>query len=327
MWLRLVTEKKFMTETTTNKILDLFSQNLPKKPYCSDDLNFGLKIYDADIAIKKRYIQHNKPTDLRWLVYDIDRPTGHFDWQDLAIATPNFSVMNRANGHAHLFYGLEIPVFLQTEAKRNPIRYVSSIDVAMTEKLDADANYSKLICKNPFNEFWQTYFWRDESYGLSEIADWLDLSYWADKRRKLPEIGLGRNCNLFDLTRFWAYREIRKPPENYLFREMYSQRDFVNRCISFAVNHNSFEVKLPVKECETIGTSVGKWVYRNMSPKGFQEWGDKRRQRSIDVRHGRSMERAAEAQELASRGYNQSEIAKELGLSQSQVSRLLKLEI
>ncbi len=231
-------------------ILETFKSNLPPKPYCTDDLTFGLKIQSAEIAIKRRYLQYNKPTDLRWFVYDVDRSTAHFDWQDIVkVPSPNITVMNKQNGHAHLFYGLEVPVHTQTTAKKNPIRFASAIDVALIRTLGADENYAELICKNPFSDFWDTRVWRTTSYDLSELADNLDLSFYKDARKKLPEIGLGRNCNLFDLTRFFAYREIRKPVENLLFDEMYQMPDFVERCIWYARNHNSFSKPLPDREC------------------------------------------------------------------------------
>lgn len=64
---------------TNSLLLETFKNSLPQKPYCTDDLSFGLKIRPAETAIKKRYLQYNKPTDLRWFVYDVDRPTAHFD--------------------------------------------------------------------------------------------------------------------------------------------------------------------------------------------------------------------------------------------------------
>lgn len=96
------------------------------------------------------------------------------------------------------------------------------------------------------------------------------------------------------------------------------------RCITFAKINNLFDSPLPLRECETIGKSVGKWVYRNMSSQGFLEWAEKRRQKSIEVRSQRSQDRRSEALLLRSQGLKQSEIAERLNLNQSQVSRLLK---
>lgn len=304
----------------TSSILNTFKNNLPQKPYCTDDLNFGLKIRPAETAITKRYLQYNKPTDLRWFVYDIDRPTGHFDWYDIPhCPAPNISVMNRENGHAHLFYGLEVPVHLQTTAKKNPIRFASSIDVALIKTLNADEAYSELISKNPLNDFWDTKVWRNSSYDLSELADNLDLDKYKDARKRLPEIGLGRNCNLFDLTRFFAYREIRKPVENYLFDECYSEEDFIQRCIWYSHNHNDFKTPLPQREILSIGKSVGKWVYRNMSPAGFLEWAENRRKKSVEVRQELSEEKQRTARALLELGYKKKEIASMLKITDRQL--------
>lgn len=306
---------------TSSPLLETFKNNLPQKPYCTDELTFGLKIRSAETAIKKRYLQYNKPTDLRWFVYDVDRPTAHFDWYDCKVPSPNITVMNRQNGHAHLFYGLEVPVHTQTTAKKNPIRFASSIDVALIKSLEADEHFAELICKNPFNEFWDTKIWREASYDLAELADSLDLSVFKDQRKMLPEIGLGRNCNLFDSTRFYAYREIRKPVQNYLFDELYSESDFIDRCISYARHHNLFKTPLPEKEILSIGKSVGKWVYRNMSPEGFFEWAESRRKKSIEVRQEKSDEKKKEVLKLYERGLSKQAIAIYLDISRMQVNR------
>lgn len=304
---------------TSSLLLETFKNNLPQKPYCTDDLSFGLKIRPAELAIKKRYLQYNKPTDLRWFVYDIDRPTAHFDWYDCKVPSPNITVMNRQNGHAHLFYGLEVPVHMHTTAKKNPIRFASSIDVSLIKSLEADEHFAELICKNPFNDFWDTKVWREASYDLAELADSLDLSAYKDERIRLPEIGLGRNCNLFDSTRFYAYREIRKPAQNYLFDELYSEVDFIDRCICYARHHNIFETPLPEKEILSIGKSVGKWVYRNMSLEGFFEWAENRRKKSIEVRREKSDERKNEVLKLYERGLSKQAIAIYLDISLRQV--------
>lgn len=275
-----------MIEDYERKLLnDMFIKNLPKYPYCTDNLEYGLLIRTATEAIKKRYIQPNKPTDIGMLVYDVDRSTSHFDWDDRHCPAPNFAVMNKENGHSHLCYYLAWPVYNQPTAKKNPIRYVAAIDVALTHKLGADINYTKLIIKNPLNEHWVLYTFCEYPYELGELAEYLDLTKLKDGRRKLEGIGLGRNCNLFECTRRWAYKEIRKLAENYyLFNTMYREIDFIERCITYACHHNIFKIPLSTRECETIGKSVGRWVYRNMSPEGFKDWCARRGKKSGVVR-------------------------------------------
>lgn len=306
---------------TSENLFEVFKNNIPQKPYCTDDLALGLKIRPAEVAITRKYLQYNKPTDLRWFVYDVDRSTAHFDWQDLHVPSPNITVMNKKNGHAHLFYGLEIPVHMQMGSKKNPIRFASVIDVSLMKSLSADECFAELICKNPFNDFWDTKLWRSFSYDLNELADNLDLEKYKDQRKRLPEIGLGRNCNLFDMTRFYAYKEIRKPVENYLFDEMYFEKDFVERCIFYSRQHNIFKTPLPTREVVSIGKSVGKWVYRNMSSAGFLEWAEQRRKKSISVRKSNSDEQKRTVLFLYELGHSKKDIAVMLNISFSQVKR------
>ncbi|MFK7640882.1 replication initiation protein, partial [Pseudomonas sp. 2024-245] len=68
--------------------LQLFSSTLPKKPYYTDDLTNGLNIAKAEIARKAKYIQHNGPTHMLWLAFDIDRQGASIDWSDRGAPAP-----------------------------------------------------------------------------------------------------------------------------------------------------------------------------------------------------------------------------------------------
>lgn len=269
-------------------VLDHFLETLPQRPYCTDELG-SLFVRVKDQAIKRRYIQPNDPKDLYWLVYDVDRSTAHFDWYDRSAPAPNITAMNPKNGHAHLFYGLEVPVYKVPNAHTKPIRYAASIDVALTKKLEADPGYAGLICKNPLHKNWNVQIWEPIPYDLHWIADYLDLEPYEDRRRHLPPIGLGRNCTLFDVTRHWAYRQIRKPG-NFLNDEF-----FIYEVTQYAEARNAeFPIPLPYSEVKATGKSIGRWTWKNMSPQGFREWADNRRKKSITVRQTKKEKRADE---------------------------------
>lgn len=273
------------------RVLDLFRNSLPKKPYTTDQLGL-LVIRPLETALKNRYIQPNNPCDLRWMVYDVDRETAAIDWYDRQVPPPNIVAMNRENGHAHLFYGLEVPVWRQYGAKDAAYRYAASIDVALTRALDADPGYSKLIAKNPIrSDSWYIQVYQDYSYDLPLLADYLDLSPYADHRRNLPGIGLGRNCTLFDRTRMWAYRNIRR---EWLNEEFWGYAVQV-----VAQGYNDFQHPLPFPEIRATAKSVAKWVWRNMSREGFEAWGAARRERSMAVRRANSLELFKRIQTLA----------------------------
>ena len=53
--------------------LQYFDENLPHRPYHTDDLAFGLRISGKGRALLARYIQQNQPHAQFWLVFDVDR--------------------------------------------------------------------------------------------------------------------------------------------------------------------------------------------------------------------------------------------------------------
>lgn len=303
--------------------LDLFRNTLPRKPYCTDDLGFGLSIRPANEAVKHLYIEPNDSANKVWLIYDIDRETASWDWQDRHVAAPNWVAMNRENGHAHLGYGLEKGVWAQYGVKDKAFRYMASVDVAMTKVLEADPGYSKLICKNPLRgDYWDVGLYQTALYDLPWLADYLDLEPYSDARKRLPPIGLGRNCTLFDLTRQWAYKAIR---QSWLSREM-----FEDGVIQHALAYNEANFTQPLARNDVINTSrsIAKWTWTHMSPAGFNAWGDNRRAKSIAVRGASSQTKAQEVRDLRfnSPKLTQDEIAQLLGISRRSVIRILQAE-
>ena len=182
-----------------NVALQYFEENLPHRPYHTDDLAFGLRISGKGRALLARYIQQNQPHAQFWLVFDVDREGAAIDWSDRNAPAPNITVKNPVNGHAHLLYALNIAVRTAPDSSVKALKYAAAIERSLCEKLCADVNYSGLICKNPFHLEWQVMEWREEAYTLDELADYLDLS--ASARRSIDKhYGMGRNCHLFEMT-------------------------------------------------------------------------------------------------------------------------------
>lgn len=300
--------------------LELFDERLPKKPYCSEALGNTL-IRPATIARTMAYVQANHPNSRNCLIFDIDRPTAQFDWDDRGCPPPNLIALNPENGHGHLFYQLENPVHLNHESRKNPIRYCASVEAALRKKLDSDPAYVGPLSKNPLRQDrWMVTQFQPWSYSLDWLADWLDLEPFQDRRRRLPAEGLGRNCTLFDVTRFWAYKERRKPQSwfGYEFWEA--------AVLSYAMAHNDFPVPLTSNEVCGIGRSISKWVWANLSPEGFQKWGDARRAKSLEVRQEKAAETRAAilAVKEAYPSATQREIAAMVGCDQKTVSNTLR---
>lgn len=269
-------------------ITESFVETLPQKPYCTDDYRFGTTIRPKEQAIKKKFIQPNSPWNWNYLVFDVDRPGASWDWFDRACPAPNLIAENPANGHAHLFYGLDAPVHAHDGARNKPLRYAGAVSVALSRMLDADPAYQGLLSKNPLHPFWNVDIVDPALYSLGGLAGFLDLEGLTDSRRHLPETALGRNCTLFDETRFWSYRQIRQPGQ-WLGEDF-----FIMAVTEYAGTYNqqTFEKPLPWAEVKAIGKSVGRWTFRNMSPEGFKLWGDNRRAKSARVRKAGAFEKA-----------------------------------
>jgi len=242
--------------------LDLFHQHLPSRPYCTDSLQAGLIIRSKQDAISKLYIQPNGPTHLYWLVYDVDRETSAYDWDDLHCPAPNIIATNHSNGHSHLFYGLEVPVRKDTpDAHLKPLKYAAAVEYALLKKIGGDYGYAGLIAKNPLrNDHWFVQVLQESPYTLSWLADYVDLEK-IDYRKKPEDYGLGRNVTLFNRLRFWAYKAIRQHWDNY--------EVWFDTCLSQAQSFNVFYEPLPHTEIKATAKSVAKWTWQYFSPSQF----------------------------------------------------------
>lgn len=297
---------------------DLFRERLPRAPYHTDELSEGLRIAYRHQAEASRYIQPNGPTHRYWLVYDVDRSGAALDWSDRNAPPPSIVATNPANGHAHLLYGLQVAVRTAPDAKSGPLRYLAAVDCALRDVLEADPGYSGLICKNPLrSDAWRVASWEPRLYELGDLDSWLDLSAYSDRRRRLPDYGLGRNCNLFESLRRWAYRAIRQGwPDYRRWLEAVHQR---------ARAYNAqFPEPLPANEVRHTSVSVAKWTHQHMSPAGFSaaqsargaRKGAKRREALLPL-----------ALELAAQGLSMREVGRRLGVDHRTVSNWLSREV
>jgi DNA-directed RNA polymerase specialized sigma24 family protein len=316
-------------EQETPTQLDLFQARLPARPYCSDDLAYGLQIRQAQSAIKRKHIQHNKPTSVHWLVFDCDYAGAIEEADSNLLPAPNLAIVNPHNGHSHLLYGLEVSVHRTQVARAKPLRFLAKVEYSLKTALKADIGYTSFICKNPLSPAWRTYELRSKSYDLVELADYLDLPTRLPKRANLD--GLGRNCSLFELLRQWAYANVL----NYRLKGSYDY--FKEAVLKQAQAYNVFPVPLPQSEVGSTARSVAKWTWNNYTSRWpDDEWEEyvrathlpeaQRHRQTLQVasRHRATEEKRATARLMASRGYTQQQIADELDVSQPTVYRWVK---
>lgn len=244
--------------------LQLFNERLPHKPYFSDDLHFGVRIAGKERAILAKYIQFNQPHAMFWLGFDVDRAGAAIDWSDRNAPAPTLTITNPDNGHAHLLYALKTSIRTAPDGKMKPLRYAAAVENALRKKLEADAGYSGLICKNPNHGHWKIAVWQPELYTLDWLADFLDLNAANDKEI-VADYGLGRNCTLFDKTRKWAYRAIRQGWPEY--------EPWLQACYERASAYNlQFAAPLDENEVTGIAKSIAKWTIKNFSLDTFESY-------------------------------------------------------
>ena len=237
-----------------------FRASLPRRPYCTDDFATGLRIRARDHAAGRRFVQPNGPTDKLWLVFDLDYNGAAVAWQDANLPAPTWTAQNPANGHAHVAWGLDVPVHINGRVE--PIRYAAAVEAAYSHALRADAGYSGLMAKNPLHSAWRVTWGPAQLYGLEDLAEWVDLK--APPKREQPS-GLGRNVELFDHLRTWAYKAVRgywRPGGFNAWAEAVLDR---------AERLNTFVQPLPHAEVRATARSVARWTWRKLTPGGFRD--------------------------------------------------------
>lgn len=301
---------------------DRFRNSLPRVCACTNEL--GVTLYRMKSSAElMRYIGPNHLNSINYVPLDLDMSEAVLAWEDANVPPPNIATINPDNGHAHYLYGLASPVQFNPDSNRRPQRYLAAVEYALGRKLGADLGYSGNLTKNPLNPHWPTFCFSDVAYDLDNLASHLELEpRHLDLRRKMPSLGLGRNCTLFDDLRRIAYKERQKPDQGWFSLDMFI---FYLEGIAQGMNYG-FQIPLTEREVHHIAKSVGTWTWENMSPEGFKLWGDNRRAKSIRTRHARKEDRAERIRDLARAfpGATAQAIADMVGLSRRTVFYALK---
>lgn len=311
--------------------LELFADNLPHKPYCTDEKGW-LQVRKKATAISKRYIQHNQPCMVHWLVYDYDRAGAldHIGQNQLPV--PNIVATNPANGNSHLFYRLADPVCTSDHARLKPMQLLAKIDFVMTEQLEADAGYQGFISKNVLHKHWKVQEVNQHPWNLADFLEWIDLPKRLPKRAKTQ--GLGRNCTMFEEARWWAYSQVLS------YRLAGDSGGFHEAVLRYCETINEgFPSPLNFSEVKATAKSIARWTLKHYrgSAMSDEAWAKhvadthtpelqrKRQTLQVASRQEATQKARQQAQEMKAGGSTQAEIAKALEVSQQTISRWLKV--
>ena len=300
-----------------------FFNNLAYKPYCADDLLYGLQIRPKKTAINMQYIQGNQPCMIHYFFFDIDRAEAVMAWHDANLPMPYWTAQTLKNGHAHICYKLEIPLCTSELASQKAISYAAKIQAGLANKLGADVGYSHLITKNPFHPDWRTTFWTERAYTLDYLADFVELPKKLSKKQEVS--GLGRNCTLFDTVRKWAYTAVR----DYLHH--HSSLTWEKAVLTHLEALNGeFQEPLPYSEIKATAKSIANYCWRKFSHAGFSEWQSNNAQRANakgacskggKARSQQFSDLRQQALQLHIQGMNNTKIAEHLNVSRKTITR------
>lgn len=244
---------------------DGFAQLIPTRPYCTNDVKYGLIIRKRIDAVTYRHVQLNGPNDIRWLTFDVDRPDARFAAEDANLPPPTVFIGNPRNGHAHYAYLLGSPVLTFPESRRSPLEFAAAIERGFVRRLGADRHYCGLIAKNPLHPDWCFEWLESKPYDLATLADWLFEGETRQYPRSKDQFGLGRNCQIFDELRVIAYREVLTYKNQRATCAVFEKRlDYVATSIN-----QQFSTPLSFTEVRSISRSVAKWTWRRFSSDTF----------------------------------------------------------
>jgi len=230
---------------------------LPHRPYCADAKDGNRLIRTVASAVRRPYIQPNTPAVRLNLVFDVDRPGAGLAWEDADLPPPTFTVARRDRGDsAHLWYGLRVPVRMSDpEDASRAMRYAAAIELGMTRQMGADLAYTAAMAKTPEHGSWRT-FRSPHLYDLDDLAEYVRELPKLPTRREAIRTGIGRNVELFDCTRFWAYRHARDHKHGPFEAWHNAVRER-----SMLLNADLFSSPLCAMEVLHTAKSVAKWVW------------------------------------------------------------------
>jgi len=245
--------------------LEAFQERLPRYPYATDDPRQGMRPRKRENAIRYRYIQVGRyPHAIARIVLDLDGPTW---WDAMERIPPSLSIPNpRAPWRAHLVYELEPPVWLSSPkahgSPANPFALVREVDARLRAYFGADPAYNGLLGRNPLahphllggGKLWDLRGLLEELRDLTprrRVAAYLDTATY------------GRNCELFDQVRAFAYGVVA------MYRGQPGGFDLFRQAVAYEahrLNKTLFrghpQGPLSRREVErTIVKSVSKWVF------------------------------------------------------------------
>lgn len=261
-------------------LFDLDEVYRPRRPLCSNQKDGIYKRRPKKDALDYAYIETNPFAIQSLIVADVD--FGDFwGYEHVGIPAPSWRTSTIFSDSYHAVWALRDPVCLTDAARRPPVNLLARVESGLRRALDADESYGGRITKNPVSDAHRTTWGVNNehsadsiaTYSLKELANALDYAHLLPKsweRKALENSGVGRNVTLFDITRNWAYRAVKRYWDG-------TYDEWEETVLAYALNKNLGTIAdiwgnpLPRNEVRHLSRSIAKWVWRRFTPQRFTE--------------------------------------------------------
>lgn len=263
----------------TTEQLALFGASYrPRKPLCGPSKTGPYRRRERSAALSSApYIETNPACIQSLIITDVDAGDVAGLPQLVGLPPESWAVRTRnAVGSGHIGYALATPVVLTDAAHRRPINLLARVEWGIRDVLGGDTAYAGRIMKNPLSPGpFQDTLWPQDvifpTYALRELASSLaDLGALPSPGDPRPrQSGVGRNVDVFDRTRAWSYRAIKR----YWGSDFGEWSEVVHAkaaILNFDLEREGRE-PLPDSEIWHLARSISKWVWQKFSPEAFSE--------------------------------------------------------
>lgn len=299
-----------MNTSTLDAVQDFQDSWLPQRPFASDDLTAGIYRTSREDAMTKRFIETSPASVRNLIVVDVDVEHGRDHilsrvWDDEAAPEPSFITTNPSSTHAQAIYVIEGSVNSSTKAGA----YAKHVGAQLTHALNGDQAYGGLIMRNPALHVFERVSERVRTLKqLQEGMAELDRLFV-----KPPQAaGEGRNVDLFNSLRVYAYRRVRALSWDLdtLTQELHARAAELN--LSENLTHP--EGLLPQSEINATIKSIVKFVGRKFNEESFRNLQSARASKRWAKTEEARSDRNALIAFLREEGFSWEEIGAELGV-------------
>ena len=300
-------------------------KSIHQRPFCANEDSIIVGRFNSEYAYANfPKLELNPPHAYAAIILDVDHPSDSGWPGGTPTPAPSWLVLNtraetptRRAGGLHVVYGLELPVARHNAAHTAPLSFLAHVADRLAHHLGADPGYQGFITRNPINPGPECFVhWgRMFPYGLQELDKLLPKG--KPPKRRLT--GIGRNCDLFKSM----ISEVFRPRWAAILGAQGWSEAWLDHVR--AQNVAIFAPEgLPDSECRSIAKSCFRYWTLQYAPGQFSDIQRARNGKRWHNDYGYDFDRQAQdVRELKAWGLKQSTIGAVVGLSRSQVYRIL----